>query len=433
MRRKALLLGLAFACAHAGAQAQTFDEALNSAVRSNPNMEDARLGVRSAQYDRMQARAGYLPSLGLSGSYGVQDIETRTQQPIIGETVRDEHFEPSTASVRLSQQVFTGGRRGGEMRAANAGLDGARHALRATEQDVILATARVYLNVIAGQDIARLRAEQVEALERELSATQRRLQVGEVSRTDLLQVQTRLSGARADVARARADLDVAHARYEEVVGAPAEALAPAPHVANAPATLDEAIARGRAAHPDVLERRAQVDAARGRVAVERAALLPQVSIVGSYDQYEDDDFIDRRREGSSAAAQVSVPLFEGGYAWARMGRERVNVRRAEVRVAAAEREVASSVASAWSEAVAAREVVQSAREQVEASAQALAGAERERGLGLRTTIDVLNAQDEWRDAQIALARAQALDILAGYALLAATGALTLETAGAAAP
>lgn len=413
--------------APSGAAADTLEEALAAAHRNNPNLEEARLAVRAAQEDRVQARAGYLPSLTLSGSYGAQSIESETTS-IFGPTTSESDLEPSTASAQLTQQLYTGGRRGGQSRLARANVEGARHALRGTEQDVLLATVDAYLSVRRDEEIVRLREEHVADLSEQLAGTERRLEVGEVSRTDVAQAQTRLAGARAALAAARSELQASRARYEAVVGEPPEALAPVAAPPETPHTLDDAIALAESAHPDLLRARASVNAARARVAIERSALLPQLSFVGRLDENENLSIIEPRRESSSAVAQLSIPLFEGGFAWSRTRQSRINVDRARALTEAQRRGVIADVVAAWSDLTAGRDVVAAAQDQVEASETALAGAERERGLGLRTTLDVLDAQEEARNAQIGLVRAEADAFFAAYALLAATGALAAPDA-----
>jgi outer membrane protein TolC len=152
-----------------------------------------------------------------------------------------------------------------------------------------------------------------------------------------------------------------------------------------------------------------------------------VAFVGRYDHFQESSIEDDRRDGASAVAQFSLPLYEGGFARSRLRQGRINVRRAEAAIEGQRREVVANVIASWNNLVAGRDVMQSAREQVEAASQAVEGAERERGLGLRTTIDVLNAEEERRNAQIGLVSAEAEATFAAYALLAATGVLTIET------
>lgn len=409
------------------AAAQTIDDALEAAFRNNPDLEEARLALRAAAEDRVQARAAYLPSLGVSGSYGAQSVEVESMG-FFGPQTTETDLDPATAGVQVRQDLYTGGRRRGVDRLANAGVEGARHGLRAAEQDVLLATVDAYLSVRRDQEILRLSEEHVAGLERQVNGTRRRLEVGEVSRTDLSQAETRLAGARASLARAQANLAASMARYVAVVGEAPQRLAPvvAPETPN---SLDEAVSRAESLHPDLLQARSGADAARARVTIDRSAMLPQVSLVGRYDESEDVNSVGERREGVSAITQFSWALFEGGLARSRFRQSRINVLRAEARIEAERRQVVADVVSAWNDLAAGSAILNAAREQVAASEEALRGAERERGLGLRSTIDVLNAEEERRNALIALARAEADSTFAAYALLAASGALSLDSLG----
>ncbi len=409
------------------AAADTLEDALVAAHAANPNLEEARLAVRAAREGRVQARAAYLPSVGINGSYGVQDIESDTDG-LFGPQTTEAELEPTTATAQLTQQILTGGRRLGQSRLASANLDGAREGLRGREQDVLLAAVDAYLGVLRDTEIVRLREEHVNGLTRLLSGTRRRLEVGEVSRTDVAQAQTRLAGARANLARSRADLETSQARYIAIIGRTPDTLVPVAVLPQTPHSLDEAVRLAEMSHPDLGQARSEERAARAQVTIERSALLPQISVIGRTEEFEDVSVSEMRRESSSAVAQFSMPLFEGGYAWSRTRQGRINVDRAEARTEAQRREIIAGVSSAWSNLVASRDVLTAANEQVEASAVAVDGAQRERGLGLRSTLDVLDAEEEARNALIGRARANADAVFASFSLLAASGALTLETA-----
>jgi outer membrane protein TolC len=155
-----------------------------------------------------------------------------------------------------------------------------------------------------------------------------------------------------------------------------------------------------------------------------------MSIVGRYDRTEESSFENDRREGPSAVARFSMPLFEGGLAWSRAHQGRINVRRAEALTEAQRRQITADVVGAWNDLIAAREILDAAAEQVRASELALIGAERERGLGMRSTLDVLDAEEEARNARVNHARAEANALLSVFVLTAATGRLSLaELAG----
>jgi outer membrane protein len=148
-------------------------------------------------------------------------------------------------------------------------------------------------------------------------------------------------------------------------------------------------------------------------------------MTGRFATADDSNAENDRSESSAAVATLSVPLFEGGLAWSRTRQGRINVDRAEARTEAQHREIVAEVTRSWNGLIAGREVLAAAEQQVEASDLAVRGAERERGLGMRSTLDVLNAQEEARDALIGRTRAEAEATFASYALLAATGQLVL--------
>lgn len=427
MNRLLAALLLAPAPIVSAAHAETLEDAMTEAFLTNPNLEDARFAVRAAREGSVQARAGYLPTLSFIGSYGVRQVETETVG-FFGPTTTQSDLDPLQSSVQLQQPLYTGGRLSGQTRLARAGVESARHGLRGVEMDVLLAVVDVYLNVRRDEDIVRLRREHVDNLTRQVIGTRRRLDVGEVSRTDLAQAQTRLAGAQGALARAEADLATSRARYELIVGRAPENLAPV-EAPEAPPRLDTAIGWAEERHPDILRARAARRAALAQVSIERSALMPQVTIQGRYDYNENTNIENDRSEGAAAVAQVALPLYEGGYSRSRTRQRRIDVQRAEAGVEARRREVVANVVAAWSNLEAGRDIVAAARDQVEAADLAVQGAERERGLGLRTTLDVLNAEEERRNALIALARAEADALFAGYALLSATGGLTLETMG----
>jgi outer membrane protein len=427
MLRSLLLTVLAAPAIIATASADTLEDALAAAYRNNPTIVDARLAVRSANEDRIQAQAAYLPQVGVSATYGAQETEIESQN-FFGPVTNTLRLSPWTGSIQLQQQLYTGGRRLGQSRLARASVEGARHGLRATEQDVLLAAVEAYLTVIRDREIVRLNREHVAGLTRQVAGTRRRLEVGEVTRTDLAQAQSRLAGAEGQLARAASELAQSQARYEAVIGRAPQDLAQAPYP-ETPDDLDGAIAQAEERHPDLMRARSNVAAARARVDIERAALRPQVSVVTRYDESEAASSVDDRRTGSSAVAQLSVPLFEGGLAASRTRQGRINVQRAQTRVEIERRQIESNIINSWNDLIAGRQIVESANQQVAATQDALYGAERERGIGLRSTLDVLNAEEERRTALENLVRAEAEAKFAAYALLASTGMLGIETLG----
>lgn len=400
------------------AAAQTLEEALAAARDNNPSLQEAALGVRSAGESRWQARAEYLPSVELTYSVGESTTETET-----GIFTTEEDLSPESTNLRVTQDLYTGGRRRAQSSLARATVASARHTLDLTEQSVMLDVVSAYAGVRRDQAILGIRETYLQGLVDQVNGARRRLDVGEITFTDFALTEARMAGAIALLATARADLEASRARFTQVTGLIPTSLTRPPLPEGLPLTLDEALAQGERAHPALLRSREAENAARARVGIERSALRPRISVVGQASRREEASAPDQIERGDSAVAQLSVPLFEGGYGRSRVRQSRFDLNRAVATSEETRREVVALVVERWNGAISSREVLRAAVRRSSANAQAVEGAERELGMGLRSTLDVLNTREEWQQAQAEEARAEGDELIAAYALLAAVGAL----------
>lgn len=418
--------------APAAANADTLADALASAYKTNPTLDGARQQTRQADETFAQARASFLPQVGVTGSYGTQLRITETDT-IIGTQRSKNTFEPQNATITASQSLFEGGRRLAQIGQANAQIAGAQEGLRSTEQQVLLQVISVYVDVRRDEDVVRIRENNVTLLERQLQAAKDRFEVGEITRTDVAQAQARLSGAQAGLAAARSDLAASRAEYVRIVGTPPGTLDAAPPVVGLPGTLDDAVSVALDLNPDLRRFKQNERAARQQVRIERAGLLPQVSVYGRMARDIEPAGPGVESESQVAAAQVSIPLFEGGFARSRTRSARLGVLRAESQTEEVRRSVVSQTTSAWNDYAAAQRVTDASKEQVRANELALEGVQQEQQVGLRTTLDVLNAQQELLDSKLAVIRAERDAYVAAHSLLLSIGKLDAKALNVNAP
>ena len=126
---------------------------------------------------------------------------------------------------------------------------------------------------------------------------------------------------------------------------------------------------------------------------------------------------------------MRVPLYQGGAANARIRQSKQVAAQRLLELDQSRRVVQEQVAHAWRALTAARAQITAFESQVAASAVALDGVEQETQVGLRTTLDVLDAEQEHFRARINLVRAQRDEVVAAYQLKAAVGALTAQQLG----
>ncbi len=429
----AALVAIAVCAAPYGASAQSLEDALAVAYRTNPTIRAERARLRATEELKAQAWANALPQITASGSYQKVDEKQTINSAVIGggAGATEQQFDLNTVTggVQGEQVIFAGFRNYNAIKQARARVRAGGAQLAATEQGVLLDVATAYFDVLRDTTIFDSNRNQVEVLLRQLDEAQARFRVGEVTRTDVSQAEARLAGARAQLSRAQAQLAISRARYTELVGEAPGTLETAPDLPELPDSLDSAQAVGAIYAPAVIVARENETASRKQVAIAKGVFLPQVSLTAGYQYAEEPSSFTLSDEQFTYGARASIPIFQGGLNLSRVREARALADSAEASVVEAERRVGAQVTNAWEQLIAARTTITAARAQVDANRLALEGVRRESQLGARTTLDVLDAEQELLNAEVQLATAQRDERAAAFGLLAASGVLTLDAIG----
>jgi outer membrane protein len=424
------VLALAFA---GEAQAQTLDSALAQAYRSNPELNSQRAALRAVDENVPQALSGYRPRINATADVGNQSLTTKTwtstTPPRTLQTNRDA-LNPTGYGVSLSQTVYNGGQTTNRVRQAEAQVIQARETLRNSEQNILLDGVTAFMNVLRDTAIVKLRQQSLAAFEEQLRATRDRFQVGEVTRTDVAQAEARLAGAQSLLLAANARLQTSRAQYRQVIGSEPGKLVPGRPVDKLlPASLDAAVATGLSRHPAIEAAKNGADAALLQVKVAEGSLLPVVTLEANYL---------RRFEGSSqledsmtaqVVGRLTVPIYQGGseYSTIRQAKETLGQKRLDVDVS--REQVRAAVVQSWGDLQAAKAQIEAEQAQVRANEIALEGVKEEARVGQRTTLDVLNAQTDLVNSQVALVTAQRDRVVASYSVLSGIGGLSAKQLG----
>jgi outer membrane protein len=421
----------------------TLEEALVQAYQNNPQINAQRALVRATDEAVPQALSGYRPRI--SGTYSNQvtwtETTTEIQRPVlnkrgqlidhVGQRDREVHrFNPATVGAQLQQTIFNGFQTANRTRAAEASVFQARETLRVIEQQVLLDAATAYMNVLQFTAELELNRRNVEVIQEQLRQTRDRFNVGEVTRTDVAQAESRVAAAQSQFLSAQASLTTARAAYRRIIGVEPCRLANGTPVDRfAPGTLDLAVAQGQAENPAVNAAEYGVDFAQLQVKVNEGSLYPQVTLTGSVQQAWQQSPTVLNQMTAVVQGQLTVPIYQGGqeYSLIRQSKETVGQRRLEL---AQNRDQArANVVQSWGQLDAAKAQIDATRAQVTASEIALNGVREEARVGQRTTLDVLNATQELLTARVALVRAQRDRVVASYTLLSAVGRLSIPVLG----
>lgn len=402
------------------AQAETITDTLSSAYSTNPDLGAQRARLRQFDENVAQALSNWRPQIRLTGEYGRSWFRNNTT------VLQWQKLHPKAGQIEITQPIYRGGRTVAQTQAAKQDVYAERQALLAQEQTVLLAAATAYSDVVTQEAVVKLRANNVNVLGQQQTATNARFRVGELTRTDVSQAEARLAGAQSDLTLAQAVLAAARANYLRVVGVPPGTLVEAVALGEVPKTEEQAITLAAERNPNVLAASFREAAARYRVDQAIGALLPSVSIVGTATRLYDSNIEGDRVDRAEIVGQISIPIYQGGgeYSQVRAAKQVVGQRRLELD--SARRQAIEQATRVWRRLEAERARVRSLTSQINASSVALEGVRQEAQVGSRTTLDVLDAEQELLNARVNLAQTQRDALVQHYTLLAAIGSLSVS-------
>ncbi len=408
-----------------GVVQDTLADAIASALTGNPDLAAQRSVTGQAAEQLNQAKAGALPQVGLSGSYGWEKTEVGQKFSLFGQTFpQDGDSQRAQLGLEARQVLYAGGSISARTRQARAGLSAADAQYAGVQRDLILSVVTAYLDVRRAEEEVLIRETNVSSLKLQVQAATDRFDVGEVTRTDVAQAQARFAGSEAALASSRAGLEAQRAVYEAIVGRPPVQLANPPPPPPVPGTLAEALAAASGGNAEILAARASEKAAAEGVKASKGDYRPRLDLRGSAglaETFRDDSF---RDTNFGVSAQLSIPIYQGGLLASRTRQAQHAADQARYQRMSAERRVTAEVTNAWHRAIAARETIRASASRVDAAEVALEGSQQELAVGTRTTLDVLDQERELLDARLNLINAEREGYLAIHQLLAAAGDLT---------
>jgi len=405
----------------APAYADTLNEALAEAYRSNPTLQAARAQLRATDENVAIEKADGRPSV--TGSAALTEVLIQNSTSF---------FAPArslSAGVDLGVPIYSGGAVKNSIRAAEQRVEAGRADLRGTESAIFSQVVAAYMDVLRGEALVGLSANQVQVLEVNLRATSDRFEIGDLTRTDVAQSQSRLALARGDLRSAQAGLIQARESYIQLVGSAPGELEPPPPLPNLPDDPRMAVDVALDNNPDLIAARERAQAAGYDIDVAGASRLPRLSAFAGYD-YQ--NFLGsvpdsptgpspQTADASSAGLTLSIPIFQGGRPAALQRQAQARASAALDQVIAAERDVIAQVRASYASYSAALAIIDSSREAVAAAELSLEGVRAENSIGNRTVLDVLNAEQELLLARVDLVTARRNAYVAGFSLLAAMG------------
>lgn len=412
---RTLMVSLVALAAASPAAAETLGEAMLSAVQSNPTLAAEKERLNATREVLPQAWSEALPQITVSAG------ATRTN---VGHTQPD---PPATrtwsAGANGSQLLFASGRIIATTRAARAEIRGAVADYNQALQSLLLEVTSAYADMMQAQAVVAAQQTTVSNLTTLHQYAQAQFNAGVVTRTDVAQSEARLAQARTQLVQAQGAMAAAVQAYVRLVGHPPSDLQSPEEAEGLPTDLQQALDTAGRESFALASAIAAVDAADANVKVAASGGRPTVTLQAgrNVDGIINQDHTDETTD--TIGLRFTLPLFQGGFVRSRVRQQEALRAASNYDLVAAQRSVQESVTNSWTGLASARAAVDSAQEQVTASELAYQGIRLEQETGLRSTIDVLNQEQDLLNARLALAQAQRDLIVAERSMLASMGRL----------
>jgi TolC family type I secretion outer membrane protein len=387
---------------------------LSKVYEENPTLEEARARLRGVDEGLPIARAIRRPQASISSSATLAQTDSNRGSRGL-RTLR--------TAVGVEQPVYTGGEARARIGRAEELIRAERARLEVVEQEVFVAAIDAFTAVLRDQRIVDLSLANEARLLTQLQGVQRRFRFGELTSTDVAQAESRYARGIADREAATGRLETSGAAFRRVIGDPPGTLIAPAAPSGLPESLDAALVF-LDDHPLVRAARFDVAAAGDEIDSALAALKPRLSIRGDAGYVQDPGGNTNWQSDMSIGAVLSVPLYQGGGEYARIRQTRQSLTEQRYALQAARRQVQEEVTAAWHALLTARARSDSLARQVEAATLALDGVQQEARVGARTVLDVLDAEQELFEAEVAITAAERDNVVAAFRVIAGMGMLT---------
>ena len=441
MKRRVRVFLIVAATAIGGvvAKAETIQGALARAYQNNPQLNAERAALRQADEGVAQALSGYRPTITGSINAGTQYTDTTVvvpPQPTPGSTSSGPASRSSTATfqgtttprgagLNISQTLFDGHQTPNRTRAAEIQVSAAREKMRVVEQSVLLSAAVAYMGFMRDTATLEVQENNVRVLEKSLTEARGRFKAGDITQTQVWQIEAQFASGQASVQSALATLMASRANYRRIVGVEPAALSPAAPVDRVlPRTLRAAVERSLNRNPMVTAAMYGVDVALLQVKIAEGGLYPTMILQGIIQKTEDRDILTPKLFTGSVGVGITVPIYQGGQEYSSIRQKKDAAVQQRFSLDQVRDQARANTTQFWGQLQATRVQTQAAERQVRASESAFNGIQGEARVGQATTLDVLISQQALVSARISLVTAQHDRVVTSYNLLAAVGDLS---------
>lgn len=394
-----------------------FFAALRNVYVNHPQLKAQREALAAIDEGVAQAVSGFRPSASAGYSAGRERGE--------GSNGRWDYDGSNSKSLEVTQPIFSGGSSLAEYASAKDRVKAGRAELIALEQQILLAAIVAYTDVVEKKSVLKVNQHNVDVLAKDLKDTNARFEVGELTRTDIAHSQARLASAKAAERQALGDLATAQATFRRVIGYdPPPSIALPAEPSHLPASVQEATQWAEANNPVLEAARHLENATQNDVDIRTSSLFPTVNLQGNMTRRDVANSNVSRGDSDQLLLNVNIPLYQSGAEYSRIRAAKNLAQQAKFSAIDTKNGITEDATRAWQDYNTAKAIITSNEQAVKAAREALDSIRQENMQGLRTTLDVLNTEQDYFSARVELVKSTVAEKQQAYRLLAATGHLT---------
>lgn len=430
MKLKPIFLATLLA-ASGWAQAADLLETFHAAQANDPVFAAARATQQAGQEKLSQGRSLLMPSINLNANTTFNNQNAR-YQGFLSSASGDYNYNSNGYGVTLVQPLFRQQNwqaySESELQAAQAGMQ-----LKIAEQDLILRTAQAYFDVLIAQDSVGLAEAQKTSISEQLEQAKRNFEVGSATITDTLEAQARFDQTGAQQIAAQNNLEIKRSALQQLINAMPKDLKPLGKdfklEAPQPADMDKWVETAQSGNLQLAIAQASAEIADKEVARNRGGHYPTVDLVANYSKNSTGGVMSNDTTSKSVGVQLNMPLFQGGAVNSKWREAEANRERARQELENARRNVALQTRQAYLGVVSGIAQVQALQQALASSVSVLDASKLGHEVGVRTNLDVLNAQQQLYSTRRDLYQAQYNYLVSELQLKAAVGSLGEDDLG----
>jgi len=415
------------------ASALGFMEAYRAALQNDPTYQAAIAENEAGQQNRAMGRAGLLPQISANVSRarvrGEREYNTQTLSEVRN-VIEPLRYFSTSRTVQVRQSVLNMAAIA-NFRQGRARAEYSTEVFRGKQNDLALRLSSAYFQALLSQHAIDLAQAKVQSIEQQLKTAEVQFKAGDGTVTDVDEARARRDLAQAQLIEARNQLTVAMRSLQELVGDKPVSLAQlkadfAKQLKPELETLDTWLDRALETSADIAAQRRALEVAEREVDKNRAGHLPTVDVYASSGRSQSDSFssINQEYRTRQLGVQVNIPIFSGGYTNAATTQAIANRERARNELEATVNKTHIEVTKQYSGTVSGLAKVQALELAVKSSEQALESTKMGFKAGMRSNVDILNAEEQLYTSRRDLAEAKYVYLLSRLRLKAAAGQLS---------